>query len=109
MCIRDSQQLALEALFEAAQDHLAASRLDKAQAHARRQLALEPWREPAHRQLMQAFALAGDRAAALTQYETCRSLLWEELGVEPVSYTHLDVYKRQRCSRPLISPTLNRT
>ena len=80
-------QLALEALFEAAQDHLTAGRLDRAQAHARRQLALEPWREPAHRQLMQAHALAGDRAAALAQYETCRSLLWEELGVEPAPET----------------------
>jgi predicted ATPase len=80
-------QLALEAMFEAAQDHLAAGRLDKAQGLARRQLALEPWREPAHRQLMQAHALAGDRAAALAQYETCRALLWEELAVEPAPET----------------------
>ena len=80
-------QLALEALFEAAQDHLAAGRLDKAQAHARRQLALEPWREPAHRQLMRAFALTGDRAAALAQYETCRALLADELSVEPAPET----------------------
>ena len=76
-------QLALEAMFEAAQDHLAAGRLDKAQAHARRQLALEAWREPAHRQLMQVFALAGDRAKALAQYEVCRVILGEQLGVEP--------------------------
>ncbi len=76
-------RLALEAMFEAAQDHLAARRLDKAQASARRQLVLEPWREPAHRQLMQAFALAGDRAAALTQYESCREALREELATEP--------------------------
>lgn len=80
-------QLALEALFEAAQDQLAAGRLDKAQAHARRQLSLEPWREPAHRQLMQAFALSGDRAAALAQYEACRAVLWDELGVEPAPET----------------------
>ncbi len=80
-------QLALEALFEAAQDHLAAGRLDKAQALARRQLALEPWREPAHRQMMQAYALAGDRAAALAQYDTCRALLWDELGVDPALET----------------------
>ena len=76
-------RLALEAMFEAAQDHLAARRLDKAQASARRQLVLEPWREPAHRQLMQAFALAGDRAAALAQYESCREALREELSAEP--------------------------
>ena len=80
-------QLALEALFEAAQDHLAAGRLDKAQAHARRQLALEPWREPAYRQLMQAYALAGDRAGAFAQYEAGRAALWAELGVEPAPET----------------------
>ena len=79
--------LALEAMFEAAQDHLAAGRLERTQAHARRQLALEPWREPAHRQLMQAHALAGDRAAALAQYEACRALLRDELGVEPAAET----------------------
>lgn len=80
-------ELALETLFEAAQDHLAAGRLDKAQALARRQLGLEPWREPAHRQLMQAFALAGDRAKSLAQYDSCRRVLSAELGLEPASET----------------------
>lgn len=95
-------QLALEVLFEAARDHLAAGRLDKARVLARRQLALEPWREPAYRQLMQAYALAGDRAAVLAQYERCREVLWSELGVEPASETAalLEEIKAGRYSRP---------
>jgi predicted ATPase len=51
--------------------------------YATRQLALEPWREGAHRQLMRAFAASGDRPAALAQYETCRQILAAELGVAP--------------------------
>lgn len=80
-------EVALEVMFEAAQDHLAANRLDKTQALARRQLELEPWREPAHRQLMQAYALSGDRGKALAQFEQCRRTLWEELGVKPAPET----------------------
>ncbi len=50
---------------------------------ARRQIALEPWREEAHRQLMRGLALSGDRGAAVAAYETCRRMLQSELGVEP--------------------------
>jgi hypothetical protein len=88
-------QLALEAMFEAAQDHLAASRPDKAGALARRQLALEPWREPAHRQLMQGYALAGDRAGALAQFDAARAVLWQELGV-PATHPLLEEIKAGR-------------
>lgn len=80
-------RLALEAMFEAAQDHLAARRFDKALMVARRQLALEPWREPAHRQSMQAYALGGDRTAALAQFEACREILEVELGIAPSQET----------------------
>lgn len=58
-----------------------------AQRLARRQLALEPWRENAHQQLMRSLALAGERSAALAQYESCRRLLAEELSVEPAAAT----------------------
>lgn len=46
-------------------------------------VALEPFRETAHRRLMQAHAAAGNRAEALRAYERCRRLLAEELGVDP--------------------------
>ena len=50
---------------------------------ARRLLALEPWREETHRQVMRLLADSGQRTAALAQYETCRRVLAAELGVEP--------------------------
>jgi WD40 repeat protein/DNA-binding SARP family transcriptional activator len=50
---------------------------------ARRQLTLEPWREQAHAQLMRGLARAGDRSAALAQFDLCRRILAEELGLEP--------------------------
>ena len=60
---------------------------EAAQYHARRQVELEPWDEEAHRQLMRALALNGQRSAALVQYETCRRLLAGELDVEPAPET----------------------
>ncbi|MFB0537259.1 MAG: BTAD domain-containing putative transcriptional regulator [Anaerolineae bacterium] len=54
---------------------------------ARRLLTLEPWREETHRQAMRLLAWDGQRGAALAQYETCRRVLAEELGVEPAAET----------------------
>jgi DNA-binding SARP family transcriptional activator/RecA/RadA recombinase len=68
--------------------HLAAAyeergQYQRAQSFARRQLELDPWDELAHRRLVRSLALSGQRSAALAQYETCRRILAEELGVEP--------------------------
>ena len=60
---------------------------EQAQSYAWRQLELEPWDESAHQQLMRTQALSGQRSAALAQYETCRTLLAEELGVAPAEET----------------------
>jgi DNA-binding SARP family transcriptional activator/predicted ATPase len=77
----------LQALHRLA-DHLAAQHdLPQASETIRRLLALEPWREEAHLDLMLLLARNGQRSAALAQYETCRQLLAEELGVEPGSET----------------------
>jgi predicted ATPase/DNA-binding SARP family transcriptional activator len=54
---------------------------------ARRMLELEPLQEEAHRALMWFLATGGRRSAALAQYETCRYVLGEELGVEPSAAT----------------------
>lgn len=56
-------------------------------AHTRRWLALDPMHEPAHRQLMLGYARAGQRAAALRQYQECVRILAEELGVPPLEET----------------------
>ncbi len=74
---------ALEALDALARCHEGQRAYEEAIACARRAVALEPWHEAAHRQWMRALALSGHRGAALAQYEACRQVLAEELGVEP--------------------------
>jgi len=54
---------------------------------ARRLLALEPWLEDAHRQLMVLLASSGQRAAALAQFKACQRDLMAELAVEPAPET----------------------
>ncbi len=69
-------------------DHLAAQDdLPQAIETVRRLLALEPWREEAHRYLMLLLARAGQRSAALAQFEICRQMLADELDVEPGAET----------------------
>lgn len=63
--------------------HLQHGDYAQVEAYARRQLALEPWHEGAHLQLMQALSGSGQRSAALAQYEACRRLLADGLGTEP--------------------------
>ncbi len=62
-------------------------------SHARALLALDPLREQAHRLLMRLLARDKQHNAALTQYETCRQLLADELGVEPAADT-TQLYRR---------------
>lgn len=80
-------QQAMDTFYHLAAYHNRHGRYEQAQYYARRQLALEPWREEAHRQLMSALALTGQRSAALAHYKTAREILMEELGVEPTDET----------------------
>lgn len=63
--------------------------------YANRLLQLDTLNEEAHRLLMSSLTLAGQRPAALAQYELCRKLLDEELGVEPEDET-LALYEEIR-------------
>jgi DNA-binding SARP family transcriptional activator/tetratricopeptide (TPR) repeat protein len=76
--------LALERLVS---HHLAERRIELVEQYARRQIALEPWSEAGHQALMLALALEGQRGAALHQYEACRRVLADELGVGPSAET----------------------
>jgi len=78
---------ALKALGYLAAYHEAQGAYEQAAQYARRALELEPWREEVHRALMRALALSGQRSAALAQYEACRDVLREELGVKPDAET----------------------
>lgn len=55
--------------------------------HARAILRHDPLREEVHRELIRMHLVLGSRAQAAQQYDTCRNLLAEELGVEPMSET----------------------
>ena len=43
----------------------------------------EPYHEPAHRALIRLYAQIGQSAAARRQYDTCKRILAEQLGVQP--------------------------
>jgi predicted ATPase/DNA-binding SARP family transcriptional activator len=88
-------QLALSTLARLAELHERAGDYAALCQYARRLLALEPWHEAAHRQLMRGLALSGDRSTALNQYERCREVLANELGVEPDVETRA-LYERIR-------------
>ncbi len=92
---------ALTALAALTAYHLGRGRYARVQQYARRQLALEPWNEEAHRQLMRALAGVGQRSAALAQYETCCHALREALGVEPSPETRT-LYEEIRAQSPAV-------
>jgi predicted ATPase/DNA-binding SARP family transcriptional activator len=77
------QREAMEALGHLAARHAERGDLAGAIAATRRQLEIEPWYESAHRALMRALALSGERASALAQYEACARTLKRELDVAP--------------------------
>ncbi len=70
-----------------ARGHGAREEWEPAIGYARRRLALDPLHEPAHRLLMQLYALSGQRAAALHQYRECVRFLEKDLGVSPLEET----------------------
>jgi predicted ATPase/DNA-binding SARP family transcriptional activator len=54
---------------------------------ARRAVSSAPLDEYAHRLLIRALDLAGDRAGAVSAYERCRAVLADQLGVDPSAET----------------------
>jgi DNA-binding SARP family transcriptional activator len=61
----------------------------------------DPAREKTHQRLMLLHALAGDRSAALRQFDRCVAALREELGVEPSRAT-CDLFEQIRDGREAI-------
>jgi predicted ATPase/DNA-binding SARP family transcriptional activator len=81
------RQLAIEGLYRLSVACTARGEYAAGIEYTNRLLTLEPWQEQAHRQLMTLLARNGQHSAALAQYETCRRILAEELGVEPMPET----------------------
>ncbi len=76
------QELAL-ALQQLVQWYSGCGAYVQALEYSRRLVALDALNEAAQRDLMLLYALAGQRAAALRQYEQCAQLLQQELGIDP--------------------------
>ncbi len=71
---------------------------EEALRYAQRWLSLDPLDEAAHRALMELYAQAGQRAAALRQYRQCVRTLERELGIEPSPETTA-AYQQIRATR----------
>jgi len=56
-------------------------------ACGRRILQHDPLREDIHREMIRLYMEAGQRVSAVRQYETCRRLLAEEMGIQPMEET----------------------
>ena len=76
-------QRVLALLQHLSQFHVEHLDLDAAEKYALRQIELEEWCEPAHRQLMQIYFAAGQRTKAIAQFKKCKAILLEKLSVEP--------------------------
>ncbi len=95
---------ALSSLVEA---HTQRGETEAALRYATRLAQLDPFREEAHRQLMRLYAQRGEHAKALAQYESCRRLLLEELGVEPAPDTtalYQQIESQQRGEAAPVAP-----
>jgi DNA-binding SARP family transcriptional activator len=82
--VEEAHLRVVEALAE---EHSARGEMAAAISRYRLLLAIEPEREGWHRALMRAYAAAGERALAVRQFDTCRRLLRDRLGVEPSAAT----------------------
>lgn len=81
------RERALAVLHRLAEHHRAQGEWHSAIEATRYMLALEPWREETHRQLMLLLAHSGQRSAALAQYNLCCQALADELDIDPTDET----------------------
>jgi len=77
----------LNALGRLVQASVRAGDIDGGIGFAQRIVEIDELREDAHRDLMRLHMLAGQRALALRQYETCRQILRRELSIVPMPQT----------------------
>ena len=80
--------------------------LDAALTYVQRQITIDPLREAAYRQQMYILARQGERNRALAAFERCRTLISDELGIDPEPETlllHQQILSDQ--IPPLAQPT----
>ena len=104
---RDEHRARVLALLERmAADAQGAGNLAAALALTRRQIALDPLSEDAHRELIRRLVASGDRSAALTTYRRLTERLASELGIAPSQATRelIEGIRAGEPSRPLAAP-----
>ena len=84
--------------------HTNRAEFERVIAYARTWLTADPLHEPAHRHLMQAYAMSGQRSAALRQYQECVRVLKQELDVSPLPETTA-LYEAIKANR--LHPAIN--
>ena len=94
----------LEALAALMDRRAASGEYASAIACARRYLETDDLAEEVHRRLIELYAAAGDRSAALRQFERCAVILERELGVSPLPETRA-VYQAILAHQPLPEQT----
>ena len=82
--LRERELTAREAL---ARLYASLGNLHRAAEAYQQLVTLDPYREPAHRELMRCHFRLGDRVAAIKQYQTCVQILRDDLGLSPTSET----------------------
>ncbi len=95
--LRQELALALERLVHG---YSAQGAYEQAIPYGQRWVALDPLHESAQRELMQLYALAGQRAAALRQYKECARILEAEIGLPP-SEAMTALYEQIRTSQAI--------
>jgi predicted ATPase/DNA-binding SARP family transcriptional activator len=80
-----------EALYRLGTSALKHGQYDQGITHISQLLQYDPLWEEAHRLMMLLLASSGNRSAALAQYQTCQTLLKENLNVDPSDET-FDLY-----------------
>ena len=85
---RDCERASLAIRASLAEALLVADRPADALVHFSGLADEEPGQESWHRGIMRCHSIAGDRALALRQFHTCRSVLRQSQGIEPSPETH---------------------
>jgi DNA-binding SARP family transcriptional activator/DNA-binding transcriptional ArsR family regulator len=84
---------------------------EQALTYARALVSEDPWSEESHRETMRLYHLLGRYAEAERQYQTCRQILKDELGVAPAPETDAlatEIAKRADLKVPAWLPTAAR-
>lgn len=99
------RDLALQAMSTLVSESAACGDNARGIEYATRLIALDPWREETHRELMVMLARIGQRSVALQQYEICKRELREQMGVEPSAETTA-LYERIRAAGTTVKHNL---